>query len=205
MTANWLVQRHVTPNAISIAGMIAGVAAGCVLALTSVSDHGALLFIAASILMQLRLLANMLDGMVAVEGRLASPVGELFNEVPDRVSDAAMFVGAGYALGSHPSLGYIATCLALFVAYVRAQGRVAGAHQEYCGPLAKPQRVFLMTLISLLRAVLPSDWQAAITHDSGGSPRGMMTWGLVLVSLGTALTAVRRLQRISAALRKGTS
>ena len=147
----------------------------------------------------------MLDGMVAVESGAASPVGELFNEVPDRVSDAAMFIGAGYAQGSHPTLGYVAACLALFVAYLRAQGKVAGAHQEFCGPLAKPQRAFVMTTIALLCGVLPSAWQDRITsvavwNHSGG----LMAWGLALVILGTTLTAIRRLRRIARALRKET-
>ena len=43
---------------------------------------------------------------------------------------------------------------------LRAQGKVAGAHQEYCGPMAKPQRVFVMTITALLCGLLPSVWQA---------------------------------------------
>jgi phosphatidylglycerophosphate synthase len=185
--------------------MITGLAVGIVLALTVDSAYASALFIAAAVLMQLRLLANMLDGMVAVESGVASPVGELFNEVPDRVSDTAMFIGAGYAQGSHPALGYVAACLALFVAYLRAQGKVAGAHQEFCGPMAKPQRVFSITLIALFCGVLPSAWQEQVTDvgvwDLHG---GLMAWGLVLVILGITLTAIRRLQRIARALRKET-
>ena len=201
--ATWLIRRRVTPNAISVVGMIAGLAAGIVLALTADSPYAPALFITAAVLMQLRLLANMLDGMVAVESGVASPVGELFNEVPDRVSDTAMFIGAGYAFGSDPAIGYVAACLALFVAYLRAQGKVAGAHQEFCGPMAKPQRVFVVTILALLSGLLPSAWQQQITSvavwDRSG---GLMAWGLVLVILGTALTAIRRLQRIARALRK---
>lgn len=203
--ATWLVRRHVTPNAISVAGMIAGLGVGVVLPLTVDATYSTALFVTAAVLMQLRLLANMLDGMVAVESGVASPVGELFNEVPDRISDTAMFIGAGYAHGSDPTLGYIAACLALFVAFLRAQGKVAGAHQEFCGPMAKPQRVFLMTVTVLLCAVLPSAWEERITSvsvwDLSG---GLMAWGLTLAIIGTALTAIRRLQRIARALRKET-
>jgi phosphatidylglycerophosphate synthase len=39
----------------------------------------------------------MLDGMVALASCRDSKVGELYNEVPDRVSDAAVFIGVGYA------------------------------------------------------------------------------------------------------------
>ena len=57
-------------------------------------------------LIQLRLAANMFDGMVAIETGKASPTGAIYNEIPDRVSDAAMFLGAGYAAGGQPPLGY---------------------------------------------------------------------------------------------------
>ncbi len=43
-------------------------------------------WLAGALLVQLRLLANLYDGMVAVLRQIASPVDELFNEVPDRVS-----------------------------------------------------------------------------------------------------------------------
>ncbi|MCS7468881.1 CDP-alcohol phosphatidyltransferase family protein [Stieleria sp. ICT_E10.1] len=200
--ANWLVRRKVTPNSISIAGMVAGIAVGFAFAMTNHSPYPAVFFLTAAMLMQLRLLANMLDGMVAVESGSASPVGELYNEIPDRVSDAAMFVGAGYAWGSDPTLGYIAACLALFVAYLRAQGKVAGAHQEYCGPLGKPQRVFLMTLTSLLCGLVPASWHAEMaTHSALGMSGSLMGWGLVVAIIGTVWTGVRRLRRIAHALR----
>ena len=105
--------------------MISGVAAGLALAATTLPGWQRPAFVAAAVLMQLRLLANMLDGMVAVECQKASPVGELYNEVPDRVSDTAAFVGAGYAFGSHAVLGFVTALLALFIAYLRAEGKVA--------------------------------------------------------------------------------
>ena len=48
----------------------------------------------------LSLLANLLDGMVAMGRGVASPVGELFNEVADRVSDTAILLGLGWAAGN---------------------------------------------------------------------------------------------------------
>ena len=63
----------------------------------------------------------------------ASKTGELYNEVPDRFSDAAVFIGAGFAWGGNITLGYIATILSIFTAYVRAAGKIAGAPNEFCG------------------------------------------------------------------------
>jgi phosphatidylglycerophosphate synthase len=182
--------------------MAAGILAGAAFAATRLPHLDRLFFLLAALLMQLRLLANMLDGMVAVETQRASPVGELFNEVPDRVSDAAILIGAGYAAGGLPELGYLAACVALFVAYVRAEGKVAGAHQEFCGPLAKPQRMFVMTVVALYCGLAPRDWQPALESF----PRaGVPAAGLALIVLGGIWTAVRRLLRIAAALRRSNS
>src|ERR1700722_19679707 len=127
--ARWIAGRGVSPNAISVAGMLAGILAGVAFACTPLSDFGWIFFLAGAALMQLRLLANMLDGMVAVQTARASPVGELFNEFPDRLSDTAIFIGAGYAAGGMPELGYLAALAALYTAYIRAAGKVAGAQQ----------------------------------------------------------------------------
>ena len=89
----WLASRNVSPNAISIAGMCACIAAGLALGLTSV-EYNRILWLVAALGAQLRLTANMLDGMVALASGRDSKVGELYNEVPDRVSDAAVFIGA---------------------------------------------------------------------------------------------------------------
>jgi phosphatidylglycerophosphate synthase len=196
--AGWLADRHVSPNVISVSGMIAGIAAGMAFALTHVPQLTLGAYLTAALLMQLRLLANMLDGMVALQSGTGSPVGELYNEVPDRVSDAAILIGAGYATGSLPELGYMAACVALFVAYVRAQGKAAGAPQEFCGPMAKPQRMFVLTVAALLAGLSPSSWQSFWPEAPWAGP---MALGLFVVIVGGAWTAARRLIRIAASLR----
>jgi phosphatidylglycerophosphate synthase len=179
--------------------MVAGVAAGGTLALTHWPGLTHWPFLTAAILMQLRLLANMLDGMVALRIGTGSPVGDLYNEVPDRVSDTAIFIGAGYATGSRPELGYLAACVALFVAYVRAQGKAAGAPQEFCGPMAKPQRMFVLTMAALYAGLAPTEWQSFLAGDGWPGP---VSLGLLLVIVGGVFTAVRRLSRIAVALRR---
>jgi phosphatidylglycerophosphate synthase len=199
--AHWLAQRGITPNSISVAGMIAGIGAGFVLAMTSVvaSPWDRLAWIGGAILIQLRLLANMLDGMVAVESGKVSPVGELYNEAPDRVSDASTLMGAGFATGAAPVLGFSAACVAIFVAYVRALGKGAGAPQEFCGPMAKQQRMATVTAIALYQGLTPASWQPAWGEDGRF---GLLAAGLLLIIIGGIATAIRRLLRIAANLRK---
>ena len=188
--ASWLGRAGASPNGISLTGMLAALLAGAALFFTTRDEAWSpVLFIAAGVLIQIRLLANMFDGMVALETGKSSPVGELFNEIPDRVSDAAVLIGAGHAAGSQLDLGWAAACLALFIAYIRAEGKVAGAHQDYGGPMAKQQRMMVVTAAAVASAFAPAQWL-------------VMTWALVVVLAGGAVTVVLRLARIGSALRR---
>jgi phosphatidylglycerophosphate synthase len=192
----WLASRNVSPNAISVAGMCACVVAGIALGLTSIADYR-ILWLIAALGAQLRLTANMLDGMVAIASSRASKTGELYNEVPDRISDAAVFIGAGFAWGGNVTLGYIATILAIFTAYVRAAGKIAGAPNEFCGPMAKQHRMLVITLICVYAAITPRSWQIITLNNS---QIGVMTLGLFVIVLGCVITVVRRVARIAHAL-----
>src|SRR6185503_12349783 len=141
---------------------------------------------------QLRLLCNLLDGMVAIEGGRASRVGELWNEAPDRASDVATLVGAGYAAGGTPAWGWAAACVALGVAYVRALARTTRAPNDFCGPMAKPHRMALMTAACVFAAAAPDAWVPAL---------GAMDAALATVVVLGLVTAVRRLARAARFLR----
>jgi phosphatidylglycerophosphate synthase len=193
----WLASRNVSPNAISIAGMCACIVAGIALGVTSISDYR-ILWLVAALGAQLRLTANMLDGMVALASGRASKSGELYNEVPDRISDAAVFIGAGFAWGGNVTLGYIATILAIFTAYVRAAGKIAGAPNEFCGPMAKQHRMLVITLICLYSAITPRFWQMITLNNS---QIGLMTVGLIVIVVGCVITVGRRVGRIARALK----
>ena len=196
-TTAWLVSQNVSPNTISIAGMLACIVAGIALASTSIAySHFAWLIAAAGA--QLRLTANMLDGMVALSSGRASKVGELYNEIPDRVSDAAVFIGAGFAFGGNTTLGYIATILSIFTAYVRAAGKISGGPNEFCGPMAKQHRMFVITVVCLYSAFTPRSWQLV---DLNGSTVGLVSLALVIIVLGCVVTVVRRLVRTVRALK----
>jgi phosphatidylglycerophosphate synthase len=193
----WLASRNVSPNAISIAGMCACIAAGLALSLTSV-EYNRVFWLVAALGAQLRLTANMLDGMVTLRSARASKLGELYNEVPDRVSDAAVFIGAGYAWGGNVALGYIATILAIFTAYVRAAGKIAGAPNEFCGPMAKQHRMLVITVACLYSVVVPRSWQIFHLDEL---EIGVMAVALSVIIAGCLITVVRRLLRIARALR----
>ncbi len=186
----WLIARRASPNAISVAGMLAACLAGLLFAAVPHIASGAwALWLSGAVLVQLRLLANVLDGMVALGRRIASPVGELYNEIPDRISDSAVLAGLGYGVGD-PALGWAAGLVAMLTAYVRATGRAAGAPSDFRGPMAKQQRMALVTALAVFCAVAPRAWAA---------PAGV--WVLWAITLGAALTAARRTAGIARGLR----
>lgn len=185
-----LARAGVSANAISVAGMVAGLLAGAALALTARRPELARIgWIAAAAFIQLRLLANMLDGMVAIESGTTSKVGELYNEIPDRVSDTAALVGLGYAAGGDPVFGWAAALAAMFTAYVRTTGKGAGAKHDFRGPMAKQQRMFLVTLTALFCGIAPAFYPRA--------PKVV----LAIIVVGSVLTALRRLVAIARVLR----
>src|SRR5512138_3970115 len=96
--SSFLVRRGASPNGISVAGLVFGCCAGAAFAATQrLPGAERWLFAAAAAAIQLRLLCNLLDGMVAVEGGRRSPVGELYTEAPARISDAAPPAGGARA------------------------------------------------------------------------------------------------------------
>jgi len=199
-----LARSGATPNGISFMSIVFGCLAGASLAATAHFEGWAVraCWFGAAVCIQLRLVANLLDGMVAVEGRKGGPVGDLWNEAPDRVSDAAIFIGAGYALGSDAVLGYGAALVAVFVAYIRALGASVGVGQIFLGPQAKQQRMAVTTGACVLSAVFPwGAWGMMV----GGPLFTIIEAALVIIIVGGVFTAWRRLARIAALLREKAS
>lgn len=195
-TAAWLAGRRISPNAISAASVLCAAGAAAAFACWSRTDGwcSALLLIAGAVGIQLRLLCNLFDGMVAVEGGLRSPTGDLWNEVPDRVADTLIIVGTGYGVSALPhavELGWLAALMAMFTAYVRVLGASLGVPGLFFGPMAKQHRMALLTGVSLAAAVSGWSWDAR-----------WLLWGcLVAIAVGSALTVARRLRAISTALK----
>src|SRR5579885_1570136 len=102
--ARILIRARIRPNHISLLSMVFAAGAGACFLATNRTQPGMqiVLYLAAAALIQLRLLCNLLDGMVAIEGGFRSSSGEVFNEVPDRISDIVVLVPIGYAIPDIP-------------------------------------------------------------------------------------------------------
>jgi phosphatidylglycerophosphate synthase len=190
--AQLLVQGHVSPNAISVASIFFAAGAGAALYFSSKFAGGEriwlLVFAVGGI--QGRLLCNMLDGMVAIEGGRQTRSGEIFNDLPDRIADAVVFICAGYAARTHPfgiELGFIAAILAVFTAYVRMLGGASGLKQSFIGPMAKQHRMFVLTVGCAM----------AIFETRLTSAGGIFWAVLIIINIGCLVTIGRRTARIA--------
>jgi phosphatidylglycerophosphate synthase len=179
-----LAARHITPNQISAASVAAALMAGAAFWAMSVSAHavltGALLLLAA-VGCQLRLVCNLFDGLVAVEGGKGAPDGPFWNEFPDRIADIVIFAGLGLGLGS-PALGFAAATMAVLTAYTRELGVSIGLPANFSGPMAKQHRMALITGAAVL----------AVFEPLFLSKGFLLTSALWTVCIGGLVTAIRR-------------
>jgi phosphatidylglycerophosphate synthase len=187
--AGVFVNTNISPNIISMLSIVPALAGAWILACrASPLSTGWLVLVA--ICIQMRLLFNMLDGMVAIEGGKQSKVGILYNEIPDRIADSLFIVALGYAIAL-PWLGWLGAMLAALTAYVRVLGGAIGLAQDFRGPLAKPHRMFVMTLGCLI---------AVIELKMNGSMLAL-TITAYLIAIGSALTCVARTLAIAKQLK----
>jgi phosphatidylglycerophosphate synthase len=181
------LKTSITPNQISILSVVFAALGGAAI---WAGPGAPFWFWLAAAAIQLRLVCNLLDGMVAIEGGRASPVGGIYNEAPDRIADALLIVPLGYAV-SAPWLGWAGALAAVATAYVRALGGALGLKQDFRGPMAKQQRMAVLTGACLLAPL------EAWTFGSGWS-LAAAGWAIFI---GSLLTCALRLRAIAAQLR----
>jgi phosphatidylglycerophosphate synthase len=143
------------------------------------------LFAAIAVLIQLRLLANLMDGMLAIEGGRQSETGPLFNEIPDRIADVLFLAAAGYAVtwvSWGETLGWAAAVAAVLTAYVRVLGGSLGLEEHFSGPMAKPHRMAVLTTACLLSMI-----EVAYGYEGR-----VLAVALAVIAAGSLLTFARR-------------
>jgi phosphatidylglycerophosphate synthase len=193
--ARWLSHKSVTPNQISMASVVFAVLAAICLVLTPRLQGVAswTLPVLAAVFIQCRLLCNLFDGMVAIEGGKSTPSGEMFNDIPDRIADPLILLAAGYATDVVPrawALGWAAALGAVLTAYVRTLAASIGAPVDFRGPMAKQQRMAILTFACLLTPLEPLLW---------GQGWALLA-ALVVILLGCLVTIARRIRAAYVAL-----
>jgi phosphatidylglycerophosphate synthase len=182
-----LARSSVTPNQISMLSIVFAAAGAA--ALLAWPGWPGLVLCAVGI--QGRLVCNLLDGMVAMEGGKKSALGAVYNEFPDRVADSIFIIALGYAIGQ-PWLGWAGALAAALTAYVRVFGGALGLPQDFRGPMAKQHRMAVLTIGCLGGAL----------EQAGNGTQWLLLAAASIIALGSALTCVTRTSAMASLLRE---
>jgi len=120
-----------------------------------------------------------LDGALARNQGSTRPFGAFLDSSMDRISEAIVFAGfiLHYYWLQQPAyvvLSFAACLLAQWVSYTRARAEGLGLECKV-GILTRAGRVFLL---------------------AGGLAFGLLHWALILVAVGSAVTAIQRIQLV---------
>jgi len=146
-TVNFLAQRGITPNQVTMFAMILSILVGAIIALT----HGAkwiLLFV--PLFMFLRMALNAIDGLLAKEHEMKTKRGAMFNEMSDVIADVALFLPFALIVGINPIYVVLFTVVGVFSEMAGVVAQTLNGERRYDGPMGKSDRVFVVGFIALL-------------------------------------------------------
>jgi len=180
--------RGIHPDAISYLSIVAALIAAICFWKSSARPW---LLIIAPFFCYLRLWFNMLDGLVAFAAGKASRRGEILNDLPDRISDVAIFVGIAHSGLMNLLIGYWTAIFAVLTAYVALLGQGLGVQRQFGGIMSKPWRMVALSIGAWLTFFFAAQPSAAFT---------LLDWTCLVIIAGCIETIVVRLKRITAAL-----
>ncbi len=160
----------IRPDHVTILGLLCSLASAVLIAGGHLG-YGALALAACGI-------CDMLDGAIAKASGRAGPRGAFFDSVSDRISDALLFGGVAWHLGSEsarlPMLAMAVLALSFLISYERARAESLGFNARG-GLMERAERVVLLGAGLVFNALIPALW--------------------LMVGL-TALTAVQRFVKV---------
>ena len=161
---------HLSPNELTVAGLVVCAGASVLVALGYLLAGGIVLFVASAF--------DILDGAVArVSGKMQR-YGAFFDSTIDRYAEAFMYIALLYyfLFRQHatlePMLVIVALTGSMLVSYVRARAQSLGFESEG-GLLARPERV-VITVVGLI--FMP-----------------LLVWALWILAVLTNVTAIQRI------------
>jgi CDP-diacylglycerol--glycerol-3-phosphate 3-phosphatidyltransferase len=107
-----------------------------------------------------RLAFNHIDGMLAREHGMATPLGGILNELSDVISDAALFLPLAAISGIATWPVFLAVLLGVITEMAGVVGLAIGAGRREDGPLSKKPRgtCFAIIILAIILGVPPGGW-----------------------------------------------
>ena len=182
----------VTPDLLTVAGLLLAVAAGISVGAGALR-LGLLLVILAA-------LPDLLDGAVAKAGNTASQRGAFFDSVIDRVTDALLLGGVAWYLASIDSahmsvLPFAVMAVSATISYERAKAESLGL-QAKGGLMERAERIILLCLGLLFDNLLvPILWIMLVLTTITAVQRFVKVWKQAAVAPATEVKIEERLAR----------
>ncbi|MBE9562182.1 MAG: CDP-alcohol phosphatidyltransferase family protein, partial [Proteobacteria bacterium] len=137
------------------------------------------------IILFIRMALNAIDGMLAREHNMQTPLGAILNELGDVIADAGLYLPFAMLPGIMPILVVFVVLLAIISEMTGVIAVQIGASRRYDGPFGKSDRAFGFGLIALLLGleVLAGIWFNIMF--------GIMLFLLVITIINRAVHALR--------------
>lgn len=142
-----LAKLGVTANQITIAALMLSIATGLLLMFFNAR---AAAFLALPLVLFVRMALNAIDGMLAREHGMKSPLGAILNELCDVLSDTALYLPFALLPNVYPWLIVLLVIAAILSEMTGVISVQIGASRRYDGPMGKSDRAFVFGAAGLV-------------------------------------------------------
>jgi len=178
-------EKRIHPNTMTVIGIASSIIIGFVF---FVAETHTLWLIMIPLLTLVRITTNALDGMLARSTKgINHNIGEVLNELGDRISDAFIFLGLAFSTYVWQFVGELTLVLILLNSYLSILSKAAGASRQYRGIMGKADRMIVISIMSILTLVFRNF--------------SIINYGLVGIFFSTGLTMVQRYKSTTRELR----
>jgi len=141
-----------TPNSVTLLAIGGSIAVGA--AVSFAKSRPALLLLLPAWLF-IRMALNAIDGMMARELAMSTPLGAVLNELGDAISDLGLYLPLAfvYEPATWPILAF--SIGAILTEFSGVLGRALGASRHYEGPMGKSDRAFVVGALGLATFFFP--------------------------------------------------
>jgi CDP-diacylglycerol--glycerol-3-phosphate 3-phosphatidyltransferase len=167
-----LAKAHITPNALTLAGVLGSAGAAVLLARGQFLAGGIVVLAAGAL--------DILDGALARATGQVTRFGGVFDSVMDRVSEAAVLFGllyyyAGRDAREESLLIFAALAGSMLVSYIRARGEILGLPIRE-GLFTRAERVVVIGVGSIIDQVRIALWILAVLANFTALQRLYLVW-----------------------------
>ncbi|HPC82356.1 MAG TPA: CDP-alcohol phosphatidyltransferase family protein [Thermoanaerobaculaceae bacterium] len=182
-----MARAGVRPNHLTLGALVGSAAAG---GLVLLAARRPLWLLVLPVWLFVRMALNALDGMLAREHAMVTPLGGALNEMGDVLSDLALYLPLAAVRPDAAAAAVAFGFGAVLTEMSGVLGQALGARRHYEGPMGKSDRALLVGLLAVLAVV----W-----------PRSLEGWGWVLgaAAVLSVLTCWNRLRAALAELAAG--